>query len=102
MQKTFSSSDSNAPSRRELLLLAAGAFSTTVAGAPAAEINPPEIMQATNLSLSVGTPVHSAASSSSRRIPVSASPSAPSPRPRHARALPLAADKEGNADRTLA
>src|SRR6266853_1600056 len=37
MQKRFSSSDSTAPSRRELLLLAAGAFSATVAGAPAAD-----------------------------------------------------------------
>src|SRR3984893_11180913 len=36
MQSTFRSSDSNGPSRRELLLLAAGAFSATVAGAPAA------------------------------------------------------------------
>src|SRR6202035_1933610 len=35
MQGTFRSSDSNGPSRRELLLLAAGAFSATVAGAPA-------------------------------------------------------------------
>ena len=34
MQRTFRSSDSNGPSRRELLLLAAGAFSATVAGAP--------------------------------------------------------------------
>jgi len=37
MQKRFRSSDSNGPSRRELLLLAAGAFSATVAGAPAAD-----------------------------------------------------------------
>ena len=37
MQRTFRSSDSNGPSRRELLLLAAGAFSATVAGAPAAD-----------------------------------------------------------------
>jgi hypothetical protein len=37
MQKTFRSSDSSGPSRRELLLLAAGAFSATVAGAPAAD-----------------------------------------------------------------
>ena len=37
MQKTFKISDSNGPSRRELLLLAAGAFSATVAGAPAAD-----------------------------------------------------------------
>src|ERR1700751_2162686 len=37
MQKKFRSSDSNGPSRRELLLLAAGAFSATVAGASAAD-----------------------------------------------------------------
>ena len=37
MQKRFRSSDSNGPSRRELLLLAAGAFSATVAGAAAAD-----------------------------------------------------------------
>src|ERR1700730_19207045 len=37
MQKTCRSSDSTGPSRRELLLLAAGAFSATVAGAPAAD-----------------------------------------------------------------
>jgi pimeloyl-ACP methyl ester carboxylesterase len=37
MQRTFRSSDSNGPSRRELLLLAAGTFSATVAGAPAAD-----------------------------------------------------------------
>src|SRR5258708_39384239 len=37
MQKRFSSSDSNAPSRREFVLLAAGAVSATVAGAPAAD-----------------------------------------------------------------
>src|SRR5260370_18062933 len=37
MPRTFRSSDSNGPSRRELLLLAAGAFSATVAGAPAAD-----------------------------------------------------------------
>jgi pimeloyl-ACP methyl ester carboxylesterase len=37
MQKTFISSDSNGPSRRELLWLAAGAFSAAVAGAPAAD-----------------------------------------------------------------
>src|SRR5260370_34275704 len=36
MQRTFRSSDSNGPSRRELLLLADGAVSATVAGAPAA------------------------------------------------------------------
>src|SRR6202035_233615 len=36
MQKTFRSSDSSGPSRRELLLLSAGAFSATVAGAPVA------------------------------------------------------------------
>jgi len=37
MQKRFSSSDSNAPSRREFVLLAAGAVSATVAGALAAD-----------------------------------------------------------------
>src|SRR5258708_40262341 len=37
MPRTFRSSDSNGPSRRELLLLAAGAFSATVAGPPAAD-----------------------------------------------------------------
>src|SRR5258708_4275143 len=37
MQKRFRSSDSNAPSRREFVLLAAGAVSATVAGAPAAD-----------------------------------------------------------------
>jgi len=37
MQKRFSSSDSNAPSRREFVLLAAGAVSATVADAPGAD-----------------------------------------------------------------
>src|SRR5258708_32505558 len=37
MRERFSSSDSNAPSRREFILLAAGAVSATVAGALAAD-----------------------------------------------------------------
>src|SRR5258708_11939125 len=37
MRERFSSSDSNAPSRREFILLAAGAVSATVAGARAAD-----------------------------------------------------------------